>query len=95
MSVGFLSYPQLIQKNAWTVRLNKSRFLSSRPCLMDMIKALLGNGSVNMFQRATMETVSQWTNVIARCQAAASAPMGWRDINHMTCVFCVVRAEPI
>jgi hypothetical protein len=27
----------------------------------------LGNGSVNTFQRATMEDVSQWTNVIARC----------------------------
>jgi hypothetical protein len=34
---------------------------------MDLLKALLGKGSVNMFQRATMETVSEWTNVIARC----------------------------
>jgi hypothetical protein len=34
---------------------------------MDLFKAFLGNGSVNTFQRATMEDVSQWTNVIARC----------------------------
>jgi hypothetical protein len=33
----------------------------------DLKKALPGNGSVNTSQRATMETVSQWTNVIARC----------------------------
>jgi hypothetical protein len=33
----------------------------------DSLKAFLGNGSVNTFQRATMETVSQWTNVTARC----------------------------
>jgi hypothetical protein len=33
----------------------------------DLLKAFLGSGSVNTFQRATMETVSQWTNVIARC----------------------------
>jgi hypothetical protein len=32
-----------------------------------MLKAFLGNGSVNALQRATMEAVSQWTNVIARC----------------------------
>jgi hypothetical protein len=33
----------------------------------DLLKAFLDNGSVNTFQRATMEAVSQWTNVIARC----------------------------
>jgi hypothetical protein len=33
----------------------------------DLLKAFLGNVSVNTFQRATMEDVSQWTNVIARC----------------------------
>jgi hypothetical protein len=31
----------------------------------DLIKALLGNDSVNRFQRETIETMSQWTNVIA------------------------------
>jgi hypothetical protein len=31
--------------------------------VMDLLKAFLGNSSVNMFQRATMEDVSQWTNV--------------------------------
>jgi hypothetical protein len=35
--------------------------------VMDLINALPGNGSVNTFQRATMEAVSQWTTVIARC----------------------------
>jgi hypothetical protein len=35
--------------------------------VMDLLKELLGNGSINTFQRATMETVSQWTNIIARC----------------------------
>jgi hypothetical protein len=33
----------------------------------DLLKAFLGNGSVNTFQRATMEAMSQLTNVIARC----------------------------
>jgi hypothetical protein len=33
----------------------------------DLLKAFLGNGSVNRFQRATMGTVSQWTNIIACC----------------------------
>jgi hypothetical protein len=32
----------------------------------DLLKAFLGNGSVNTFQRATMEAVSQWTNIVAR-----------------------------
>jgi hypothetical protein len=31
----------------------------------DLLKAFLGSGSVNTFQRETMETVSQGTNVIA------------------------------
>jgi hypothetical protein len=30
-------------------------------------RSFLGNGFVNTFQRATMEDVSQWMNVIARC----------------------------
>jgi hypothetical protein len=54
---------------------------------MDLLKALLGNGSVNTFQRAKLETVSQWTNFIARCQAAASAPRDWRERDHVTCEF--------
>jgi hypothetical protein len=33
----------------------------------DLLKAFLSNGSVNTFERATMEAVSQRTNVIARC----------------------------
>jgi hypothetical protein len=33
--------------------------------LMDLFKAFLVNDLVNTFQRATMEAVSQWTNVIA------------------------------
>jgi hypothetical protein len=33
----------------------------------NLLKAFLGNGSVKAFQRATMEDVSKWTNVIARC----------------------------
>jgi hypothetical protein len=32
-----------------------------------LLKAFLGNGSLNTFQRAIMEDVPQWTNVIARC----------------------------
>jgi hypothetical protein len=61
----------------------------------DLLKAFLGNGSVNMFQRATVEDVSQWTNVIARCKATVSAPMNSLARDHVTYVFCVVRAEPI
>jgi hypothetical protein len=52
-----------------------------------LLKAFLGNGSVNMFQRATMEVVSQWTYVIARCYATISAPMNSLARNHVTCVF--------
>jgi hypothetical protein len=33
----------------------------------DLLKAFMGNSSVNTFQSATVEDVSQWTNVIARC----------------------------
>jgi hypothetical protein len=33
----------------------------------DLIKAFLGCGSVNRLERTTLEAVSQWTNVIARC----------------------------
>jgi hypothetical protein len=33
----------------------------------DLINALLGNSSINTFQCATVEVVSQWMNVIARC----------------------------
>jgi hypothetical protein len=33
----------------------------------DLLKAFLGDGSVNTFQRATMEAVFQWTNIIALC----------------------------
>jgi hypothetical protein len=29
----------------------------------DLLEAFLGNGSVNTFQRVTMEAVSQWTHV--------------------------------
>jgi hypothetical protein len=40
--------------------------------LMDLLKAFLGNGSVNTFQPATMEAVSQWTNVYSNAFLAAS-----------------------
>jgi hypothetical protein len=33
----------------------------------DLRKPFLGNGSANTFQCATMEDVSQWTNVKSRC----------------------------
>jgi hypothetical protein len=39
----------------------------SNDIVTDLLKAFLGNALVYTFQRATMETVSQWTNVIARC----------------------------
>jgi hypothetical protein len=63
--------------------------------VMDSLKALLGNGSVNAFQRETIETVSQWANVISCSYAAANASMDLRDSNHVTRVFSVVCAEPI
>jgi hypothetical protein len=45
-----------------------NRFLQYiRYSVTDLINALRGNGSVNRFQHATMEAVSQWANVIARC----------------------------
>jgi hypothetical protein len=34
--------------------------------LTDLLKAFLGNGSVNTFQRAAVEDVSHWTNITAR-----------------------------
>jgi hypothetical protein len=61
----------------------------------DLINALPGNGKVKTFRRATLKIVSQWTNVLALCQVTASAPMDGRDNNHVTCVFYVVRAEPV
>jgi hypothetical protein len=61
----------------------------------DLLKAFLGDGSVNMIQRATVEDVSQWTNVIARCWATVSERMNSLANNHVTCVFCAVREEPI
>jgi hypothetical protein len=41
--------------------------LDDQDIVKDLLKAFLGNGTVNTFQRATMEDVSQWTNIIARC----------------------------
>jgi hypothetical protein len=61
----------------------------------DLLKAFLGNGSVNTFQHATMENVSQWTNVITRYWATVSVPMISLARDNVTCVFRVVRAEPI
>jgi hypothetical protein len=39
------------------------------PCynVTDLFKEFLDNGLVNTFQRASMEGMSQWTDVIARC----------------------------
>jgi hypothetical protein len=45
--------------------------LNANDTVTDLLKAFLGNGSVNTFQRATMEDASQWTNVIARSCATA------------------------
>jgi hypothetical protein len=42
-------------------------YYSNKNTATDLLKAFVGNGWVNTFQRATMEAVSQWTNVIARC----------------------------
>jgi hypothetical protein len=33
----------------------------------DLLKAFLGNGSIDTFELVTVENVSQWTNIIARC----------------------------
>jgi hypothetical protein len=33
----------------------------------ELLKMFLGNGLVNTFKHATMEDVSRWMNVIARC----------------------------
>jgi predicted transcriptional regulator with HTH domain len=33
----------------------------------DFLRAFLGNGSVNIFECAKMEDVSQWANVISPC----------------------------
>jgi hypothetical protein len=49
----------------------------------ELLKAFLGNGSVNTFQRATVEDVPQWTNVIARCKAKVSTPMN--SLLRITC----------
>jgi hypothetical protein len=65
-----------------------SRSLSFQYTVTDLLNALLGKGLVNTFQCATMETVSQWTNVIARCQAAVSMPMNSLGSNHVTCLLC-------
>jgi hypothetical protein len=73
----------LLQK--WIFIISREESTPHNHIITDLLKALLGNGSVNMFQHTTIETVSQ--------QAAASTPMDWRDSNHMTCVFHVVCAE--
>jgi hypothetical protein len=41
--------------------------LLTKYSVTDSLKAFLGNGSVNTFERATVEYVSQWTIVVARC----------------------------
>jgi hypothetical protein len=46
-------------------------------------------------QRATVEDVPQWTNVIACCYATVSAPINSLATNHVTSVLCVVRVDPI
>jgi hypothetical protein len=55
------TYPwRLLSKGTW-------RDCLPIDILTDLLKASLDNGSVNTFQRATMEGMSQWTNVIPRC----------------------------
>jgi hypothetical protein len=38
-------------------------YVLSLNTVTDLLKAFLGNGSVNTFQHTMMEDVSQWTNV--------------------------------
>jgi hypothetical protein len=44
-----------------------SMMVVSMSIVTDLLKAFLGNGLVNTLQRAAMEDVSQWTNVITLC----------------------------
>jgi hypothetical protein len=48
-------------------KMKRQIYISFFSTVTDLINALPCNGSVNTHQRATMEAVSQWTNVIARC----------------------------
>jgi tetrahydromethanopterin S-methyltransferase subunit E len=55
---------------------------------MDLLKTLQGDGTVNKFQRATMETVSQWTNVTASLLGSSQHAKKLGSSNHMTCFLC-------
>jgi hypothetical protein len=55
------SYKWEVEKDSWRSNHYPINIVT------DLLKAFLGNSLVNMFQCATMEDVSQWTNVIARC----------------------------
>jgi hypothetical protein len=66
--VGVFINPLL--SNQRLIRLHYSCLQSSchsMNIVTDLLKPFLGNGLVNTFQRAAMEDVSQWANVIARC----------------------------
>jgi hypothetical protein len=52
--------------NVFNLSLSTNEFMS-HSIVTDLLKAFLGHVLVNRFQRASMEDVSQWTNVIARC----------------------------
>jgi hypothetical protein len=42
-------------------------FAVERHIVTDLLTAFLGSSLINTFQRATVEDVSHWTNVIAHC----------------------------
>jgi hypothetical protein len=50
----------------WRSEKRSAHVGNSNNIVTDLRKAFLGNGSVNTFQRSTMEDVSQWTNIVAR-----------------------------
>jgi hypothetical protein len=54
----------ILNEGAKTV---KNSNINEFSTVTDMHKDLLGNRSVSTFQWATLETVFQWTNIVARC----------------------------
>jgi hypothetical protein len=55
--MGYLTHP------LWGILHFSVRGMALKYIVTDMLKAFLGNNSVKTFKRATVETVSQWTNV--------------------------------
>jgi hypothetical protein len=71
----------------------KAMRINNKNTVTDLLKVFLGNGSVNTFQSATMEDVSQRTSVTAHCYATVITPIKSPARIHAKCVFCVVRVE--